>query len=374
MRRWRPSSSGASTFSTTCCRRASPTSERSRRSSSSITSTLTRRRSASVRRWACPSREPRRPSRPEVRRLASTFDKLETRGTLTKTKRFRPGDQPGKANHLVKLPKGAKPVTVSLSPKEQVAWRMFGKFVQARRGENPELEDNLLKAHIKLRPEEYLAVAWMNTTFAAVGSVVAAFALAIFLFILRIDIFSLLIFLGLVAALPIFFSYMASADVPVDVIFKELSKQTVYGEVAREAEWITRDTELLGLDILSAIRKAAQRSPSSKFQDFLQGVVTTSTSGGQLKPYFLVKAEQFENEDRLEMRKKMETLGMLAESFVTVVVAFPLFLVVIMAIMALISKGSSGTILVLLYVVVGLMIPLSQFGFIFVIWNMEQEG
>jgi len=85
--------------------------------------------------------------------LASTFDKLETLGTLTKTKRFRPGDQPGKANHLVKLPKGAKPVTVSLSPKEQVAWRMFGKFVQARRGENPELEDNLLKAHIKLRPE-----------------------------------------------------------------------------------------------------------------------------------------------------------------------------------------------------------------------------
>src|SRR6059036_3821269 len=108
---------------------------------------------------------------------------------------------------------------------------------------------------------------------------------------------------------------MASADVPVDVIFKELSKQTVYGEVAREAEWITRDTELLGVDILSAIRNAAGRSPSGKFQDFLQGVVTTSTSGGQLKPYFLMKAEQFEKEDRLEMRKRMETLGMLAESF-----------------------------------------------------------
>jgi len=313
---------------------------------------------------------------------------------------------------MVKLPKGAKPVSVSLTPKQQVAWRMFGKFVQARRKEDPELEDSLLRAHIKLRPEEYLAVAWMNTTFAAVGAVIAASVAALFLFFLQIPILTLLILLGLVAALPIFFSYMyffglpvgyhgkpasmakkrghridkkisgamsfvsamASADVPVDVIFKELSKQTIYGEVAREAEWITRDTELLGLDILTAIRKASARSPSPKFQDFLQGVVTTSTSGGQLKPYFLVKAEQFEKEDRLEMRKKMETLGMLAESFVTVVVAFPLFLVVIMAIMALISKGSSGTILVLLYVVVGLMIPLSQFGFIFVIWNMEQEG
>ncbi len=343
---------------------------------------------------------------------SSAFEKLETRGSLTKTKRFRPGEEAGQPHHLVKLPKGAKPVNVSLSPKEQVAWRMFGKFVQTRKRESPELEDDLLRAHIKLRPEEYLAVAWMNTTFAAVGAVVAAFIAAVFLFILRIDITTLLIIFALVAALPIFFSYMyffglpvgyhgkpaslakkrghkidkrisgamsfisamASADVPVDVIFKELSKQTVYGEVAREAEWITRDTELLGVDILTAIRRAAQRSPSAKFQDFLQGVVTTSTSGGQLKPYFLVKAEQFEKEDRLEMRKKMETLGMLAESFVTVVVAFPLFLVVIMAIMALISKTGSGFVILLLYVVVGLMIPMSQFGFIFVIWNMEQEG
>ena len=103
-------------------------------------------------------------------------------------------------------------------------------------------------------------------------------------------------------------------------------------------------------------------------------MVTTSTSGGQLKPYFLVKAEQFEKEDKLEMRKKMETLGMLAESFVTVVVAFPLFLVVIMAIMALISKTGSGFVVQLLFAVVAMMIPVSQFGFIFVIWNMEQEA
>ena len=345
---------------------------------------------------------------------STAFEKLETRRTLTKTKRFRPGDEvAAKAHHMVKLPKGAKPVSVGLSPKEQLAWKTFGAFVQARRHEDQELEDNLLRAHIRLRPEEYLAVAWLNTTLASVAAVIAALGAALFLSVLRVNISTLITIFGLVAALPIFFSYMysfglpvgykgkpaalakkrgraidkkisgamsfisamASADVPVDVIFKELSKQAVYGEVAKEAEWITRDTELLGVDILTAIRRAAQRSPSAKLQDFLQGVVTTSTSGGQLKPYFLMKAEQFEKEDRLEMRKRMETLGMLAESFVTVVVAFPLFLVVIMAIMALISKGGgSDFVLMLLYVVVGLMIPLSQFGFIFVIWNMEQEG
>jgi len=346
----------------------------------------------------------------------ATFGQLETKRTLSKTKRFRPGEGETKLavqHRLIKLPKGAKPVTVPLTGFQALCWRVMGPFVLSRYRENQDLEDDLVKAHIRMRPEEYLAVAWMTITILAVVSAVLAIVFGILLFALSVGIVNLIILLFLITAMPLllgyivffgfpggilyrgkpasaakkrsrkidaritsamsFISAMASADVPVDVIFKELSRQTVYGEVAKEAEWITRDTELLGVDILTAIRRGAGRSPSPKMQDFLQGVVTTSTSGGQLKPYFLLKAEQYEKEDKLEMRKKMETLGMLAEAFVTVVVAFPLFLVVIMAIMALISKGGSF-VLTLLYAVVGGMIPLSQFGFIFVIWNMEQEA
>jgi len=345
---------------------------------------------------------------------STAFERLETKRTLQKTARpTRVGDG-GQPHHLVRLPKGAKPVTVSLTSWQHFAWRRFGAFVQARGRDDPELEENLLKARIKLRPEEYFAVAWATTTVAFVAGLVGGSVAVMVMLLLKASLLWIALVGGLALALPpvlagfyyfgfpggalyhgmpagrakkrghlidrkitgamSFISAMASADVPVDTIFKELSKQTVYGEVSKEAEWITRDTELLGLDILTALRKAAGRSPSPKFQDFLQGVVTTSTSGGQLKPYFLMKAEQFEKEDRLEMRKRMETLGMLAESFVTVVVAFPLFLVVIMAIMALISRNSSGFVLQLLFVVVGVMIPISQFGFIFVIWNMEQEA
>jgi len=347
----------------------------------------------------------------------ASFGQLETRRTLTKTKRFRPGEDETKLavqHRLIRLPKGAKPVTVPLTSFQEFCWRVMGPFVLSRYRENQDLEDDLVKAHIRMRPEEYLAVAWMTITILAVASAVLALVFGLLLFALAVDIETLIILLVVIAGVPLllgyivffgfpggilyrgkpasaakkrakkidaritsamsFISAMASADVPVDVIFKELSRQTVYGEVAKEAEWITRDTELLGVDILTAIKRGAGRSPSAKYQDFLQGVVTTSTSGGQLKPYFLLKAEQYEREDRLEMRKKMETLGMLAEAFVTVVVAFPLFLVVIMAIMALISKGNSGFVVTLLYAVVGGMIPLSQFGFIFVIWNMEQEA
>jgi archaeal flagellar protein FlaJ len=66
----------------------------------------------------------------------------------------------------------------------------------------------------------------------------------------------------------------------------------------------------------------------------------------------------------------------MAETFVTVVVAFPLFLVVIMAIMAITpgGSGSGGFTVLLLYLVVALMIPVSQFGFIFFIWNTTKES
>lgn len=308
--------------------------------------------------------------------------------------------------HGVRLPKGAIPDYVKLSPFQDFSWRVMGKYATEKVVGNQALEENLLKAHMKIRPEEYYASVIMGTIIAAVIGIAIAVGVGIILFgllgvgillrvlisVVAITMLPMMAFFILsgspaskskgrgrdidkrIAAAMSFISAMASADVNIDVIFKELSRQKVYGEISAEAAWITRDTELLGSDILTAIKKAAKRSPSAKFQEFLQGVITTSTSGGQLKPYFLLKAEEYQKENKLSMKSQMETLGMLAESFVTVVVAFPLFLVLIMAIMAIVGGGDSSMMVLLLYLIVGLMIPISQFGFIFVIWNMSKES
>jgi len=308
--------------------------------------------------------------------------------------------------HSVLLPKGTVPDYIKLSSFQDLAWRTMGRSARTRAAANQQLDEYLLKAHMKIRPEEYLAYVLMATLVAAIVGVAIGVGIGIVLFsllgvsmILRLLVAVLAIVLPpmmtyflligtpgskaktrgrdidkRIAAAMSFISAMASADVNIDVIFKELSRQKAYGEISHEAAWITRDTELLGSDILTAIKKAARRSPSSKFQDFLQGVVTTSTSGGQLKPYFLLKAEEYQKENKLAMKSQMETLGMLAESFVTVVVAFPLFLVLIMAIMAIVGSGDADFMVMMLYVVVLLMIPISQFGFVFVIWNMSKES
>lgn len=313
-----------------------------------------------------------------------------------------------KIPHIVRLPAGAAPEYIKLTPFQQIAWRLLGKRMTSRLKQDQMLEENLLKAHMRIRPEEYIAVIWLTAIIAGVAGLGAGLVLAIFMGTMMASSSALLMLQILVIVVPAlvvpiliyivmkstpssrmkkigrdidkrlpaamsFISAMASADVNIDVIFKELARQPIYGEIRTEAEWITRDTELLGVDILTAIKKSAGRTPSKKFQDFLQGVITTSTSGGQLKPYFLLKAEEYEKEQKLEMKARTETLGLLAESFVVVVVAFPLFLVLILAIMALVG-GNAGSTLMILYAVVFLMIPLSQFGFIFIIWNSEKES
>jgi hypothetical protein len=56
-------------------------------------------------------------------------------------------------------------------------------------------------------------------------------------------------------------------------------------------------------------------------------------------------------------------MGLMAEVFVIGVVAFPLFLVIILAIFAVIG-GNGGFVLTLLWAIVALLIPFAEVGFI----------
>ncbi|MEM4728285.1 MAG: type II secretion system F family protein [Thermoplasmata archaeon] len=339
-------------------------------------------------------------------RKRTLFERLETKPSAP----IQPGreDQIAKARipHQVKLSRGTVPYHEALSSYQKYARILMSPFIKkyfSHIGEGSKLEMDLLKAHMKFRVEDFLAYVWFTVFLLIAAALISGVIIGALALAYKIPTPILLLVYILLALMPLiayivlmhtpasrassrgkdidkkiahamnFISTLASADVTIDVIFSELAKQKIYGEIQKEAQWITRDIELLGKDVLTAIREAAARTPSAKFQDFLQGVVTTTLSGGQLKPYFILKAEQYSRLAKLESKKNQETLGMLAESFVTVVVAMPLFLIVMMSLMALVGKTSGSSIL-LLYLIVFLMIPLSQFGFIIAIQSMTEEA
>jgi flagellar protein FlaJ len=167
-----------------------------------------------------------------------------------------------------------------------------------------------------------------------------------------------------------FISAMASAGVTPTEIFKSLSKQEIYGMVKDESAWIYRDVSLLGFDILTAIKKNIERTPSQKFKEFLQGMVVTVSSGGSLRTYFMNKADQYLWENRNTQKQFLETLGIMAESYVTAAVAGVLLLLIVIPLMMIISGAWNP---IFLYVLILLVVPLIHIGFAMVIRIMSQE-
>jgi len=164
-----------------------------------------------------------------------------------------------------------------------------------------------------------------------------------------------------------FIAAMSAAGVTPTEIFKSLSKQRIYGEIREEALWIYRDVELLGRDIISAIKANINRTPSEKFKEFLQGAIVTVQSGGALKPYFMGKADQYTRENRIEQRQMIESLGIMAEAYVSAAVAGILMILVVIPVMMIISNQFDP---VLLYLISVILIPLVHIGFAVILTSM----
>jgi len=70
-------------------------------------------------------------------------------------------------------------------------------------------------------------------------------------------------------------SILAAAGIPPTRMFRMLEDSVTTPEVASEANEIVRDVEILGDDIITALEKERNRSPSPRFNEMLEGLVAT---------------------------------------------------------------------------------------------------
>lgn len=289
-----------------------------------------------------------------------------------------------------------------LTTVQKKAYSWFGLF--ASKHTNGKLKQELASAHITVKDEVYMAEAILYSIISFLALTITLFLIsAVFLPLFNMN-FNPLFSAGIVGVsalgsistyaiymkLPVlkassrgkqidvnlsyalnFVAAMSSAGVTPTEIFRSLSQQSIYGEVQKEAAWIYRDATLLGKDIVSSIRENMHRTPSEKFKEFLQGLIVTVTSGGSLKSYFSAKAKQFMVDNRQRQKQMIESLGIMAESYVTAAVAGILLLFIVIPLMMIISGDASQ--IMLLYVMVFLIVPLIHIGFAVVIRMMSLE-
>jgi flagellar protein FlaJ len=147
-------------------------------------------------------------------------------------------------------------------------------------------------------------------------------------------------------------------------IFKSLSGYShVYGASAEEVGYVVRDMSYLGQDLLTALGNATIRTSSEKYKDFIDGLVSIVSSGGDTTAYLKNKTEQYRLISSIEQKFFMEKLGMLAEVYISIFVVGPLFLVTILVVLGII--GSTAT--QLLYFVIYIMIPFGSLLFLLVL-------
>ncbi len=166
-----------------------------------------------------------------------------------------------------------------------------------------------------------------------------------------------------------YMSAMSGAGVfPAD-LFRSLASNPIYGEVSVECRYMVRDLEVLGTDLVTAMKNLSLTTPSLMLQDFLQGAITVVTSGGELETYFEIKTEQYLLENRQRQKEFLETLGLLGETYVTAFVAGPLFLIVVISIMSIMGNAQ----MIFLYLIIYAIIPIGSIMYVILISSMTPE-
>lgn len=145
--------------------------------------------------------------------------------------------------------------------------------------------------------------------------------------------------------LPFTAGYMAiltSAGVSPENIFSTLSNLSLTLEASTESRNIVRDVDLFGKDIISALTEASRRTPSLRFREMIEGLISTIHSGGSLEGFLQEKTRHYMKLKRISLRKFSDTLSVLSEFYVAILITGPLLLVIMLAVMVLLGGDSLG--------------------------------
>ena len=258
------------------------------------------------------------------------------------------------------------------------------------------LEKDLKSARIKIPYTLYLKNLYLFTFI----SLFISLFLAFFLHFLKFQYFFLPLFIPLIVfltlytypkyaanslaikienELPYAISHLASiaeSNIAPHVMFRILSNFKEYEGVGTEIREIVRRMDTYGLDFVSAIRNVAKTTPSKSFQKFLNNLVTTIESGGDIKGFLKVMYEQVSFEWKIKREEFIQRLSTFSELYVGLIIATPMFLVSMLVMMNIIQAGNLFGLSLTDWMIIGtyFLLPFLNLIFLLFIKGIEVEA
>ncbi|MFH0711164.1 MAG: type II secretion system F family protein [Candidatus Aenigmatarchaeota archaeon] len=264
------------------------------------------------------------------------------------------------------------------------------------------VKDNLPRANMKITFRTYMSMAFMMSAISFIKGIIAIFVslsivplpifqkvmFAVFVpIMIAMTTFFLVIFnpyqialsrkRSIETNLPFVLTHMgavASSGVPPYVIFKLIGQFDEYGEIAKEMRKIVNNIDAFGIDPLSAVRETANKSPSEPFKQVLMGFVSTTESGGDIKNYLKSVGTQALFDWKMRREKFLQQLDTYAEFYTGLLIAAPLFIIALFAVLNLVQGDFAGyDILDLMKMTIYMVVPLINGSFLLFLKGMEVE-
>jgi len=260
-----------------------------------------------------------------------------------------------------------------------------------------ELEKIYVKSGIKMFFEDYMKI-FKFSPFIAAFSTFTLFTVLHFLFLRYNIVLSLLLATipGLIAGLltflvityyPLlmmknrassidatltytlaFMAALAAGGLSVIDIFSELLEVEENRDIKEEAAAFLKDTTLGGLDVSTALERAAKRSPSRMLERIFEGIRQTIITSGNLTGFLEFIVERLIDEKRRMLLELSNALGLLSEAYITLMVAGPVIFAIILGLASMLGGGIMGLdpILLLIFFTF-ILLPLSSLGILVLI-------
>ena len=133
-----------------------------------------------------------------------------------------------------------------------------------------------------------------------------------------------------------------------------------YGDAAAEFDVAVRNMDTFGMDVITALQTMGRRTPSPQLQEFTENLVSVLQSGHSVSEFLEQQYHEYQEEAEAQQENMLELLSTLAEAYVTVLVAGPLFLITILVVIGISVSETITPLQALIYII----LPFGNLAFI----------
>jgi len=251
------------------------------------------------------------------------------------------------------------------------AVRYFGKYAEKLEAKMPTISEDLHMSNYFMAPIAFLSMILMFTALsipvALAGVILAAVTGNI---IFMASLLAPVVVLGMGISMPKssrsgrasavdgelafvigYLSVLITGGVSPIELFRKLSTSALFPAAAKEARRILMNIDILGMDPVSAIERAARYTPNKMLSDFLSGYIAVLKIGGDVPSFMEQKQKEVFNHRQIKLKSSTDLVGTLAEAYLAATVVMGTSLFIMQIVSAMVSKGETNLNMLYFYAV-----------------------